>query len=103
MSDELPPVGKSHYIIISEHGHRKYFGSYKEAKEWVVKNPIRIPDKKGTGTYHIYPVDTKTMGGNKKGNEIEIYSTSEHKHDEDEKGEATCAKCGLSWMLVYKY
>ena len=69
MSDELPPVGKSHYIIISEHGHRKYFGSYKEAKEWVVKNPIRIPDKKGTGTYHIYPVDTKTMGGNKKGNE----------------------------------
>jgi hypothetical protein len=63
------PFKKTHYIVLEGMAaYRKYFGSYTEAKDWVDKNPIIIEGKK-KGRYHIYPVDSKGMGGNKKGNE----------------------------------
>ncbi len=75
MSEEQHPKGKTHYIVLEGMAaYRKYFGSYKEAKEWVDKNPIIIQGKK-KGIYHIYPVDTKGMGGHKKGVERLSYAT----------------------------
>jgi hypothetical protein len=67
MTEEVHPQGKTHYIVLEgTAAYRKYFGSYREAKEWVDKNPIIIQGKK-KGIYHIYPVDTSGMGGHKKG------------------------------------